>query len=195
MMSNLELHVEHSGPTRADALKNRAHILEIALSLFNAQGVEAVSMAAIAEAAGLGKGTLYRNFESKAALVQALLDDDQRDLQTRTFAHLRTSSDPRASLKWFLGEVLQFIERNRGVLSRLIGFELLDHPAHYWWRQTIRGLLTRTGAAGDLDYTADLIYVMVDVQTVLYQRIGRGYTLERIAVGLEDVIDRFTQIR
>jgi len=193
MMSNLELHIEHSGPTRADALKNRAHILAMAHALFNAQGVESVSMAAIAEAAEVGKGTLYRHFKSKAALVQGLLDDDQRDLQTRTFAHLRTSNDPRASLKWFLGEVLQLIERNRSVLSRLIGFELLDHPAHWWWRQTIRGLLARMGAGSDLDYTADLIYVMVDVQTVLYQRIGRGYTLERIATGLEDTVDRLTR--
>ena len=66
---------------RADAARNRAAILDAAAALFRAHGVESVSMDAIAEAAGVGKGTLFRRFGDRASLATALLDARERDLQ------------------------------------------------------------------------------------------------------------------
>lgn len=52
---------------RADARENRDHILEVAR---NALAVDSkVSLNAIAKAAGVGAGTLYRHFPSRGALV------------------------------------------------------------------------------------------------------------------------------
>src|SRR5689334_14642815 len=47
-------------PVRADAVRNREHILEIAHEAFAADG--SVSLNAIAKRAGVGPGTLYRHF-------------------------------------------------------------------------------------------------------------------------------------
>lgn len=78
-----ELLVLRSSPprTRADAARNRAAALDAAASLFSANGVANVSMDAIAAAAGVGKGTLFRRFGDKAGLAVALLDELERTLQ------------------------------------------------------------------------------------------------------------------
>lgn len=65
--------VDRSGTgKRVDTVQNRKRILEAAYEVFAESGVDA-QMTDIAEAAGLGVGTLYRNFPSKEALVNALI--------------------------------------------------------------------------------------------------------------------------
>ncbi len=78
-----ELPVSRSSPPkeRADAARNRAVVLDVAAALFRQHGVDAVSMDAIAAAAGVGKGTLFRRFGDKAGLAVALLDEQERRLQ------------------------------------------------------------------------------------------------------------------
>lgn len=66
---------------RADAARNRKVVLEAAAALFRAHGVDGVSMDAIAAAAGVGKGTLFRRFGDKAGLAVALLDEQEQALQ------------------------------------------------------------------------------------------------------------------
>ena len=68
-------------PERADAARNRRKILDAAARLFDECGVTAVSLDAIAAAAGVGKGTLFRRFGDKSGLAAALLDDRERTLQ------------------------------------------------------------------------------------------------------------------
>lgn len=184
-------------PTRADAVKNRALLLETAQRLFSEQGVEVVSMSAIAEAAGVGKGTLYRHFDNKAELVHVLLDQDMHDLQTRTLRRLNQNADPLESLRWFLEQVVRFVDHNRELLcvASQEGIEsTLSFPAHLWWRQTIRGLLLRLEPAPkiDIDYATDLLYVMLDIRTVYFQKSHLGYDTERILDGLNATVSLLT---
>jgi AcrR family transcriptional regulator len=55
-----------------DAVRNRRRIMEAAREQITAHGPEA-GMAAIADAAGVAVGTLYRNFPTKADLVSAVV--------------------------------------------------------------------------------------------------------------------------
>ena len=66
---------------RADAARNRAAVLDAAERLFAERGIDGVSMDAVAAAAGVGKGTLFRRFGDKAGLAVALLDERERELQ------------------------------------------------------------------------------------------------------------------
>jgi AcrR family transcriptional regulator len=59
-------------PMRADAVKNRRLILEAAEAVFAEQGVT-VPVDLVAERAGVGVGTLYRNFPTKEALFEAIV--------------------------------------------------------------------------------------------------------------------------
>ncbi len=59
---------------RADALRNRTRILQVASEIFAADGIGA-STEEIAGRAGVGIGTLFRHFPTKEALVEAVFTD------------------------------------------------------------------------------------------------------------------------
>ena len=59
-------------PRRADAVRNREAVIAAAEEVFAERGIEA-GIPEIAERAGVGKGTVYRNFETKDDLVSAVL--------------------------------------------------------------------------------------------------------------------------
>ncbi|MDX1993283.1 MAG: TetR family transcriptional regulator [bacterium] len=181
-------------PTRADAVKNRELLLETASRLFTENGVETVTMSQIAQAAQVGKGTLYRHFKDKTELCYALLDHEQRDLQNQTLRRLRESADIREHLRWFLEQAVRFVVRNDDLLfgGEASTMMFIQHPAHLWWRQTIRGLLMKIGTRFDVDYAADVLYVMLDVNALRFQRRTLGYDLSRIIAGLHALMDSIT---
>src|SRR5918998_6450158 len=66
---------------RPAAARNRLRILEAAAGLVDEQGIDHVSMEAVACRAGVGTGTLYRRFGDRTGLVLALLDEHTREFQ------------------------------------------------------------------------------------------------------------------
>lgn len=66
-----------SSPARPRRLAN---LLDTALSLFVAQGIQATSTASIAKAAGVANGTLFHHFATKQALVDQLYLDAKTSL-------------------------------------------------------------------------------------------------------------------
>jgi len=71
---------------RADAARNRRLLLATAREMLAEQEADKLTMDALAERAGLGKGTVFRRFRSRAGIFQALLDDDERAFQERVLA-------------------------------------------------------------------------------------------------------------
>lgn len=182
---------------RADAQRNRMRLLHTAQELFAAGQFEAATMSEIAQLAGVGKGTLYRHFSDKAALCHALLDEAMREFQGRTLRRLQDKDLPLEKLMWFLAEAVTYVDRHMVLLSEASGqgrqAQMLRHPAHIWWRQTIVGLLEQIPYRGDSGYVADMLYIMLDVQTLRFQRDLRGYTLERIVAALHQVAAQLMQ--
>lgn len=180
-------------PSRSDAVKNRELLLDTANRLFNAHGVESVTMSQIAQEAHVGKGTLYRHFKDKTELCYALLDQEMRDLQNSTLRMLRQEAEPCVALRQFLENAARFVARNDDLLSA--GDDggtrtFIQHPAHLWWRHTIRGLLAQLNPAIELDYATDVLYIMLDVNAIRFQRRHLGYDLPRIIAGLNATLDR-----
>ncbi|MGB6309363.1 MAG: TetR/AcrR family transcriptional regulator [Steroidobacteraceae bacterium] len=62
-------------PSRADALRLRQRILEVATELFLAEGYGSTSIEAVAARAGMSKRTLYHRFDDKAALFAAVVHE------------------------------------------------------------------------------------------------------------------------
>lgn len=71
---------------RADAARNRELLLATAREMIAEHGVAKVTMDGLAERAGLGKGTVFRRFGSRAGIFRALLDADERRFQERVLA-------------------------------------------------------------------------------------------------------------
>jgi len=71
---------------RADAARNRLLLLTTARGMLAEQGADRLTMDALAQRAGLGKGTVFRRFGTRAGIFQALLDDDERAFQQRVLS-------------------------------------------------------------------------------------------------------------
>ncbi|GGI98106.1 TetR/AcrR family transcriptional regulator [Streptomyces brasiliensis] len=66
---------------RADAARNRARLLEAAARLVKEQGAAQLTMEAVAVAASVGKGTVFRRFGDRIGLLTALLDHSEKKFQ------------------------------------------------------------------------------------------------------------------
>lgn len=71
---------------RADAARNRLRLLSTARQMLAEQGPDRLTMDGLAERAGLGKGTVFRRFGTRAGIFQALLDDDERTFQQQVLS-------------------------------------------------------------------------------------------------------------
>jgi polyketide synthase 12 len=67
---------------RADAIRNRRQLLSAAAEFVTQVGSEKVTMDGLASYSGLGKGTVFRHFGSRAGIFRALLDEEERELQS-----------------------------------------------------------------------------------------------------------------
>jgi AcrR family transcriptional regulator len=186
---------------RRDAAANRTLILETAESLFARHGVANVNMADIAQAAGVGKGTLYRRFANKAELALALLDTQMREFQEATLGRMRLQIEQGMSrleqLDQFLDSLVYFVDRHNPLLCVVESAGLLEglgelerQQPHFWQHMTVSGLLQGAINDGelpsDLDvaYVADALLATLNASLFRFQRQGRDFSLERISAGL-----------
>ena len=187
---------------RRDAAANRELLLATARTLFAERGVPAVTMADIAAAAEVGKGTLYRRFANKGELCFGLLDDELQRFQNDTLLQLRQMSAERVPFLRQLGTFLDQLVRCTAANEALL-CEVARHDAapgeeiqmpHFWQQLTIRGLLQQAIAAGevrpetDVDCTAALLVAPLHATLLRTYRDGLGFPIERIGACLRDLV-------
>ncbi len=152
-------------PLRADAQRNRGHILEAAEVLFAAEGIE-VPVDMIAEKAGVGVGTLYRHFPTKEKLCEAILLDrlSRLTLDARALAE---AEDPAAAFFGFLEHVVEEGAAKRDFLVAVMGagaeFEIAAADVKEELRDALDALLRRAQSAGAVrpDVTALMVMSLV----------------------------------
>ncbi|MEF9912591.1 MULTISPECIES: TetR/AcrR family transcriptional regulator [unclassified Streptomyces] len=98
---------------RADARKNRDHLLAVAGTALAEQGVE-VSLRDIARRADVGLATLLRHFPTREALLDALLRTSFDEMTARAAA-LETSDAPSEALVSWLRDCVAWTTEYRGV--------------------------------------------------------------------------------
>jgi AcrR family transcriptional regulator len=137
-------------PMRADALRNRARILEAAEAVFAAEGIE-VPVDLIAEKAGVGVGTLYRHFPTKEKLCEAILLERLSRLTDDARA-LADADDPAAAFFGFLRHVVDEGTAKRDLLVAVMGagleFEQSSAAVKDALRDAVGVLLARAQAVG-----------------------------------------------
>lgn len=154
-------HAERSSK-RADAVSNRARLLEAALAVFAESGLD-LEVNDIASRAQVGVGTLYRHFGSREDLLRAIVIEIVKDALTQLRLAVQPyTDDPRAALEALVSAGLRMQERYRSLLAvihdpRLT--KLFDPVQGEAWRaqflDTARAMIERGMQAGifreDLD--------------------------------------------
>src|SRR5580693_169501 len=96
--------------SRVEGIPPRQRILAAAGELFYRNGIRAVGVEAIADAAGTNKMTLYRHFDSKDDLVAEYLRRLAAQADTAWDRRAtRFPNDPRAQLRTWLTEMVEHI--------------------------------------------------------------------------------------
>jgi polyketide synthase 12 len=186
---------------RADAARNRQLLLATAREMLAEQGAGKLTMDGLAERAGLGKGTVFRRFGTRAGIFQALLDDDERDFQEQVLSGpppLGPGAPPRDRLIAYGRARIEFLIEHREIArATLDSRESVPAGSQTpMSRVHIRFLLgqMRLGAA-DLDVLATQLTAALDGPLLLYlssatlTQTGPQFS-ERLGRGWEDLVQR-----
>jgi AcrR family transcriptional regulator len=109
----------HTSPRkRADARRNERALLDAAAAVFVVSGVEA-PVRDIAAAAGVGMGTIYRHFPTRADLIIAVYRHQVDACAEAGPALLATGSTPHAALTQWVGLFVDFLVTKHGLAAAL----------------------------------------------------------------------------
>jgi AcrR family transcriptional regulator len=176
---------------RGDAARNRELLLQAARRLVAKRGAEAVTMDDVAAAAGVGKGTLFRRFGSRAGLMMVLLDEDERASQQAFLfgpPPLGPDAPPMDRLVAFGRERLCFVHAHHALLSAAKGEPETRHVGAAAVQRThVRVLLQAAGTSGDLDVQTDALLALLDVDYVEHQLNYGEHTLESLGDAWESL--------
>ena len=118
-MTNIDEPAGQTGrPKRADARRNERALLEAAAAVFVASGVEA-PVREIAAGAGVGVGTIYRHFPTRADLVVAVYRHQVEACAEAGPALLATGSSPYAALGRWADLFVDFLVTKHGLAAAL----------------------------------------------------------------------------
>lgn len=107
---------------RADGRRNRERLMETAKDLFAQRGTD-VSLDEIARSAGVGIGTLYRHFPTRAAMIEEVYRRAVDEL-AEAADDLLLEAPPGAALRRWLKLAVGHIAAKKVVASALVSSEL-----------------------------------------------------------------------
>jgi AcrR family transcriptional regulator len=102
---------------RVDALRNRDRLLKAAKTVFSAGGPDA-SLEAVARAAGVGIGTLYRHFPTREALFEAVYRHEVQQLADLA-ERLKKEAQPIEALRQWMRSIVKFVATKKGMSTAL----------------------------------------------------------------------------
>lgn len=184
---------------RSDAARNRIAILAAAERLIAERGVDALTMDAVAGAACVGKGTLFRRFSDRSGMLRALLDERERAFQNafiRGPAPLGPGAPPRERLVAFGERLLDLIEIQGDLLAAAetgAPGKRLQHTVYAAYHTHVTLLLREAMPARDTDYLTDVLLAALSAELVLYQRRVRQLPAARLKDGWRELVHALVQ--
>ena len=181
---------------RSDAVRNRERLLVAAREIIKEGGAQALTMDRLAERAGVGKGTVFRRFGSRAGLLLTLLDDSEAAFQER-FLFGPPPLGPGAPglerlVAFGAARIAYVVEFGDLVLaaenaSRSSRFEV---PAAALWHRHIEVLLREEGFTSDPWLMAGSLGAALDPGRLLNLVRVHGITADRLAASWQDLVTR-----
>jgi AcrR family transcriptional regulator len=189
----------HDGPPteRADAARNRAKLLAAAAELIQEQGAERLTMEAVASAACVGKGTVFRRFGDRVGLLYAVLDQSERELQQAFMfgpPPLGPGAPPVERLRAFGVAALRHLAQHMNLYLEVdqSNAHRYTSPALIVREQHLALLLRQAGAPGDIELLANTLLCSLAPTMVNHLLTNRGRTVEELEAGWLDLVARLT---
>jgi AcrR family transcriptional regulator len=186
--------IQPASGERADAARNRERILCTAARLFAERGADCVSMDEVADAAGVGKGTVFRRFGSRAALAQAVLSEHEGAFQEhiiRGEPPLGPGAPPRERLIAFGEGVLDHLERSHALIAAAeVGGARFVAPPYAVYRLHVTLLLREADPACDAELLAEMLLAGLSADLFIYLRRAREMPLERLKASWRELVAR-----
>jgi AcrR family transcriptional regulator len=139
-------------PLRADAQRNRDKILAAAVRVFTEEGLDA-HFERIAKEAGVGTGTLYRNFPTREVLIEAAYRNEVARLCDAA-PELLATLPPRAALRAWMGRFIDYASAKLGMaeaLRAVVASGGDPHgPSHAMIQKALVTLMEAGAESGDL---------------------------------------------
>jgi AcrR family transcriptional regulator len=174
-------------PKRADARRNYEKLLAAARDEFAASG-ESTSLEEVARRAGVGIGTLYRNFPNRQALVEALYIDEVEDV-CRVAAELDDGGDPWEALSSWFERFIGYIATKQALVSELSNYLEKDAALFTSCRALLfaagEPLLKRaqdSGAVRPDVSIGDVIQMVVGIAKIPTSEPGQAEHIVRVAL-------------
>ena len=150
-------------PQRADARRNEQTLLAAAAAVFVTVGVEA-PVRDIAAKAGVGMGTIYRHFPTRADLIIAVYRHQVEACAAAGPALLASSATPHAALGRWMDLFVDFLVTKHGLAAALqndhVGFDAL----HTYFLDRLvpvcAQLLDAAAATGEISAEVDALELM-----------------------------------
>ncbi len=176
---------------RKDAARNRAAVIEAADDLFaRCEHPAEVTMADIAAAAGVGKGTLFRAFGDRSGLIRALFAARIEPVRAAIESGpppLGPDTPPSQRLPALLDAILWFKLENRHLSLALesIGDSSPYQAEHYeQWHSLLQTTLERIPGLTDCAFTAHALLAATRADLVEHLAGQKGMTNEEIRAQL-----------
>ena len=162
---------------RADAERNRQRLLDAAQALFRERGL-AVGVAEIAQRAGVGRGTLFRNFPTKQDLIAAIVIERMKEA-TAYGRTLLEAPDAGEALFGFLEEIVGRQQLDRCLFDAVADTFLANEDIRAAHADIVGGLdelLTRAKEAGAVRSDVGAMDVLMLVKGVCEAASALGAT-------------------
>jgi AcrR family transcriptional regulator len=187
---------QRSRPERADAARNRRILLEAAGRILREDGVAALSMEAVAAAAGVGIGTVYRRFGDLSGLAYALLDQSEQALQADFMfgaPPVGPGAPPADRLHAFLHRCVDHLTEQAEILTMAeSGTQHYRTAAYGVRRRHTTMLLHEINPDLDADYLADALLAALSGRLFLHHTVDEHMDTDRIKSGLDQLLRGIT---
>ncbi|QDG65070.1 MULTISPECIES: TetR/AcrR family transcriptional regulator [unclassified Pseudarthrobacter] len=191
-----------SGPPaeRSDAARNRERLLGAARELIAECGPDALTMDRLAERAGVGKGTVFRRFGSRAGLMMTLLSDSEAAFQARFMfgpPPLGPGAPGLERLIAFGAERIAYVMEH-GDLARAAeasAHSRYEVPAVKLWQRHIELLLREEGMDADPLLMAMSLTATLDPDRLLHAVRVHGLAPERLTDSWRELVTRVVRGR
>ncbi|MET9111353.1 TetR/AcrR family transcriptional regulator [Streptomyces zhihengii] len=180
---------------RADAVRNRARLLEAASRFVAEHGVDCLTMEAVAKSAGVGKGTVFRRFGDRTGLLMALLDHSEQEFQ----AGFLSGPPPLGPGAPALDRLHAFGRATlREAASRLElylaaqpdGARRYSNPPYQVRLTHLTMLVRQVAPDGDAELLSQALMASLDPALIHHCLRRRAMPLERLEAGWSDLVDR-----